>query len=90
MTPDPELEVLGYFTADGGTEATDRLLAARTNGPRAIFAESRRDGLRRAARDPPRRPAGARGHRGDRLRRSPMAELMDLSTVRQPVAEQAA
>ena len=37
--PDPELEVLGYFTADGGTEATDRLLAA-AHRPTAIFAES--------------------------------------------------
>ena len=39
VVPDPELEVLGYFTADGGTEATERLLAAARR-PTAIFAES--------------------------------------------------
>jgi DNA-binding LacI/PurR family transcriptional regulator len=85
---DPGLEVLGYFTADGGTEATDRLLAA-SQRPTAIFAESdemafgalraiRRSGLR-----VPEDVAviGFDDHE--------MAELMDLSTVRQRPAEQA-
>jgi LacI family repressor for deo operon, udp, cdd, tsx, nupC, and nupG len=85
---DPALEVLGYFTADGGTEATDRLLLA-SQRPTAIFAESdemafgalraiRRSGLR-----VPEDVAliGFDDHQ--------MAELMDLSTVRQRPAEQA-
>lgn len=85
---DPELEVLGYFTADGGTEATARLLGA-SQRPTAIFAES--DEMAFGA---------LRAIRCARLRvpedvavigfdDHQMAELMDLSTVRQRPADQA-
>jgi DNA-binding LacI/PurR family transcriptional regulator len=88
IEPDPGLEVLGYFTIDGGTEACERMLAL-PHRPTAIFAESdemaygamralRRHGLR-----VPEDVAliGFDDHA--------TAEVMDLSTIRQPVAAQA-
>jgi DNA-binding LacI/PurR family transcriptional regulator len=88
VKPEPDLEVLGYFTIDGGTEACERMLAL-PDRPTAIFAESdemaygalralRRHGLR-----VPEDMAliGFDDH--------VTADVMDLSTVRQPVAEQA-
>ena len=39
LEPDPALEVLGYFTIDGGMSACDQLLAL-ASPPTAIFAES--------------------------------------------------
>jgi DNA-binding LacI/PurR family transcriptional regulator len=88
VEPDPDLEVLGYFTIDGGGEAASRLLAI-PDRPTALFAESDEMayGAMRAARR-----AGLRVPEDvaiigfdDHVN----AELMDLSTVRQPVAEQA-
>jgi LacI family repressor for deo operon, udp, cdd, tsx, nupC, and nupG len=86
IEPDPALEALGYFTI--GREACERLLAA-PDRPTAIFAESdemaygalwtlRRNGLR-----VPEDVAviGFDDHA--------VAAVMDLSTMRQPVAEQA-
>jgi DNA-binding LacI/PurR family transcriptional regulator len=88
IAPDPDLETLGYFTVDGGTQACERILAL-PDRPTAIFAESdemaygalrtlRRHGLR-----VPEDVAviGFDDHA--------TAEVMDLSTVRQPVGEQA-
>jgi DNA-binding LacI/PurR family transcriptional regulator len=88
IEPDPELQVLGYFTIDGGLEACERLLQL-PDRPTALFAESdemaygamwalRRNGLR-----VPEDVAviGFDDHAN--------AAMMDLSTVRQPVAEQA-
>jgi LacI family transcriptional regulator, repressor for deo operon, udp, cdd, tsx, nupC, and nupG len=88
IEPDPELEVLGYFTIDGGREACERLVSL-PDRPTAIFAESdemaygalwtlRRHGLR-----VPQDVAviGFDDHAN--------AAMMDLSTMRQPVAEQA-
>jgi DNA-binding LacI/PurR family transcriptional regulator len=88
IEPDPELQVLGYFTIDGGLEACERLLRL-PDRPTALFAESdemaygamwalRRNGLR-----VPDDVAviGFDDHAN--------AAMMDLTTVRQPVAEQA-
>ena len=85
---DADLEILGYFTVDGG-EAATRTLLELPCGPTAVFAESdemaygairaiRRHGLR-----VPQDVAviGFDDHAS--------AELLDLSTVRQPVFEQA-
>ncbi|MGI8761244.1 MAG: LacI family DNA-binding transcriptional regulator [Jatrophihabitantaceae bacterium] len=88
VEPDPALEVLGYFTVDGGSEATQRLLAVPER-PSALFAESDEMAygalgtLRRAGLRVPEDVAviGFDDHAN--------AQLMDLSTVRQPVAEQA-
>jgi len=88
IEPDPDLEVLGYFTIDGGGEAASRLLAI-PDRPTALFAESDEMayGAMRAARR-----AGLRVPEDvaiigfdDHV----TAELMNLSTIRQPVAEQA-
>jgi DNA-binding LacI/PurR family transcriptional regulator len=88
VEPDPDLEVLGYFTIDGGGEAASRLLAI-PDRPTALFAESDEMayGAMRAARR-----AGLRVPEDvaiigfdDHVN----AELMNLSTIRQPVAEQA-
>jgi len=89
IEPDPALEVLGYFTVDGGEAAMLNLLD-RAEPPTAVFAESdemaygaimaiRRRGLR-----VPEDVAviGFDDHA--------TAELLDLTTVRQPVAEQGA
>jgi DNA-binding LacI/PurR family transcriptional regulator len=85
---DPDLEVLGYFTIDGGSEACERMLAL-PDRPTAIFAESDEmayGALRALRRHGLRVPddvalMGFDNH--------VMAEVLDLSTVRQPVAEQA-
>ncbi|MDP9094847.1 MAG: LacI family transcriptional regulator [Actinomycetota bacterium] len=88
VEPSPELEVLGYFTAEGGCAATERLMAL-AHPPTAIFAES--DEMAFGA---------LRAFRRARLRvpedvavigfdDQVNAELMDLSTIRQPVSEQA-
>lgn len=88
LEPDPELEVLGYFTADGGTEAAETLLALPER-PTAIFAESDEmaygalRAIRRAGLRVPEDIAviGFDDHE--------FAALMDLSTMHQPVGEQA-
>ena len=85
---DPALEVLGYFTIEGGGEAADRLLRV-PDRPTALFAESDEmaygalRAVRRAGLRVPDDVAiiGFDDH--------PSASLMDLSTIRQPVAEQA-
>lgn len=85
---DDSLEVLGYFTVDGGRAAAETLLALPER-PTAIFAESDEMayGAIRAIRT-----AGLRVPQDvavigfdDNVH----SELMDLSTIRQPVAEQA-
>lgn len=88
IEPDPELEVLGYFTVDGGTDATTRMLELPER-PTAIFAESDEmaygalRAIRRAGLRVPEDVAviGFDDHA--------FAGLMDLSTMHQPVAEQA-
>jgi DNA-binding LacI/PurR family transcriptional regulator len=88
ITPDPALEHLGFFTVQGGAAATEELLG-RPDPPTAIFAES--DEMAYGAL----RVIYARGLRVPEdvavigFDDQPFAELMDLSTVRQPVAEQA-
>lgn len=85
---EPNLEVLGYFTVDGGESATSKLLS-RPNRPTALFAESDEmaygamKAIRRAGLRVPEDVAviGFDDH--------VHAELMDLSTIRQPVVEQA-
>ncbi|MDT4891224.1 MAG: LacI family transcriptional regulator, repressor for deo operon, udp, cdd, tsx, nupC, and nupG [Pseudonocardiales bacterium] len=88
VEPDPALEVLGYFTVDGGSAATRRLLEL-AEPPTGLFAES--DEMAYGALRTIRR-AGLRVPEDiavmgfdDQVN----AEVMDLSTVRQPVAEQA-
>ncbi|MEP6598072.1 MAG: LacI family DNA-binding transcriptional regulator [Actinomycetota bacterium] len=84
-----ELEELGYFTVDGGASATETLLRRRSR-PTAIFAESDEmaygaiRAIRRAGLRVPDDIAvvGFDDHE--------MAGLMDLSTIRQPVADLAA
>lgn len=86
--PDPQLEALGYFTIAGGAEAAQRLMAL-SDPPTALFAESDEMAygalrtLRRAGLRVPHDVAVIGFDDQDN------AELMDLSTVRQPVAEQA-
>ena len=88
VAPDPALEVLGYFTIDGGEQAC-RALMSLPDRPTAVFAESDEmacgalRALRRMGLRVPQDAAimGFDDH--------PTAELMDLSTIRQPVAEQA-
>lgn len=85
---DTELEVLGYFTVDGGAEAT-RMLMQLPEPPSAIFAESDEMAygalreLRRSGLQVP-KDVAVMGF-DDHI----YSELMDLSTVRQPVAAQA-
>jgi LacI family repressor for deo operon, udp, cdd, tsx, nupC, and nupG len=85
---DPALEHLGYFTVEGGREAT-RYLLAQPERPTAIFAQSDEMAY-----------GSLRQIRGAGLRvpediavvgfdDQPLSELMDLTTVRQPVADQA-
>ena len=88
IEPDPCMEVLGYFTIEGGMRACERLLDL-PNPPTAIFAES--DDM----------AYGVMGAMRRRRLRVPEdvavigfddqvnAEMMDLSTMRQPVPEQA-
>jgi LacI family repressor for deo operon, udp, cdd, tsx, nupC, and nupG len=88
VEPDPALEVLGYFTITGGEEGC-RALMALPDPPTAIFSESDEmaygalRALRRLGLRVPQDVAiiGFDDH--------PTAELMDLSTIRQPVPEQA-
>jgi LacI family repressor for deo operon, udp, cdd, tsx, nupC, and nupG len=85
---EPELEHLGYFTVEGGRAAARRLLA-QDEPPDAIFAES--DEMAYGAL----REIHAAGLSvpGDiaviGFDDQPLSDLMDLSTVRQPVADQA-
>ena len=84
---DPTLEVLGYFTPEGGEEAM-RILLDRPDPPTAVFAESDEmaygaiRAIRRRGLNVPDDIAviGFDDHAA--------AEFMDLSTVRQPVAAQ--
>jgi LacI family transcriptional regulator, repressor for deo operon, udp, cdd, tsx, nupC, and nupG len=88
LPADPALEQLGYFTVDGGGAAARRLLAL-PDPPTAFFAESDEmafGALREVRAAGLRVPddvavIGFDDH--------PLSELMDLSTIRQPVAEQA-
>jgi DNA-binding LacI/PurR family transcriptional regulator len=88
IEPEPELEVLGYFTVEGGAEATKQLLAL-ANPPTAIFAESDEMayGALRVLRESGRRVPQDVAVMGfdDHF----LSSLLDLSTIRQPVAEQA-
>lgn len=85
----PELEAIGYFTYDGGEEAMRTLLALDPR-PTAVFVESDEmayGALRAIRREGLRIPEdiaviGFDDH--------VTAELLDLSTVRQPVQEQGA
>jgi DNA-binding LacI/PurR family transcriptional regulator len=85
---DPALEHLGYFTVDGGRAAA-RALLALPERPTAIFAESDEmayGALREI------RAAGLRVPEDIAVvgfDDQPLSELMDLTTVRQPVVEQA-
>jgi LacI family transcriptional regulator, repressor for deo operon, udp, cdd, tsx, nupC, and nupG len=85
---DPAAEVLGYFTTDGGSAAMEALLQL-ADRPTAIFAESDEmayGALRTIRRAHLRVPEDVAVIGFDDQSN---AELMDLSTVRQPVAEQA-
>jgi LacI family repressor for deo operon, udp, cdd, tsx, nupC, and nupG len=88
VEPEPELDQPGHFTPEGGAAATRRLLALGER-PTAIFAESDEmayGALREIGRAGLRVPEDIAviGFDGQ-----PFSELMDLSTMRQPVAEQA-
>jgi LacI family repressor for deo operon, udp, cdd, tsx, nupC, and nupG len=84
-----DLEALGYFTVAGGQAATAELLS-RPNPPTALFAESDEmaygaiRAIRRAGLRVPQdiAVAGFDDH--------VIAELFDLTTVRQPIVDQAA
>src|SRR5579859_4351144 len=85
---DDDLEVLGYFTVDGGGDAMQALLRL-SDRPTAVFAES--DEMAYGALRTIRR-AGLRVPQDIAVigfDDQSNAELMDLSTMRQPVAEQA-
>ncbi|MDT4909109.1 MAG: LacI family transcriptional regulator, repressor for deo operon, udp, cdd, tsx, nupC, and nupG [Pseudonocardiales bacterium] len=85
---DPTAEVLGYFTIGGGSAAMEALLGL-ADRPTAIFAESDEmayGALRTIRRAHLRVPEDVAVIGFDDQSN---AELMDLSTVRQPVAEQA-
>jgi DNA-binding LacI/PurR family transcriptional regulator len=89
LPQDPTLEAVGYFTIDGGEEAMGALLGL-SERPTAVFAESDEmaygamRAIRRAGLRIPDDIAvvGFDDHA--------MADLLDLSTVRQPVQEQGA
>ncbi len=88
IDPDPASEVLGYFTIDGGGDAT-RALLELPDPPTAIFAESDEmayGALRTIRRANLRVPEDVAIIGFDDQYN---AELLDLSTVHQPVAEQA-
>jgi len=86
---DPLLERLGYFTVEGGEAAMLDLLAL-PDRPTAVFAES--DEMAYGAMKAIRRSGLAVGTDVAVLGFDDhaMAELMDLSTIRQPVVEQGA
>ena len=85
---DPGLEILGYFTVDGG-EAATQILLDRAARPTALFAESDEvafgaiRAIRRAGLRIPQDVAVVG------FDDNASASLLDLSTVRQPVIEQA-
>ena len=85
---DPALEVLGYFTIDGGMTACEQLLALPER-PTAIFAESDEMayGALRVIRGQHLTVPGDIALMG--FDDHTIAEVMDLSTVHQPVAAQA-
>jgi DNA-binding LacI/PurR family transcriptional regulator len=88
LPADPALEQLGYFTVEGGGAAARRLLDD-PEPPTAFFAESDEMAFG-ALREV--RAAGLRVPEDIAVigfDDHPLAELMDLSTIRQPVAEQA-
>ncbi|HEX3335192.1 MAG TPA: LacI family DNA-binding transcriptional regulator [Jatrophihabitans sp.] len=85
---DPQLERLGFFTTHGGAEAARDLLTLEPR-PTAMFAESDEmayGALREINRAGLRVPEDVAVIGFDD---QPFAEFMDLSTVRQPVADQA-
>ncbi|MGI8879597.1 MAG: LacI family DNA-binding transcriptional regulator [Jatrophihabitans sp.] len=87
LAADPSHEVLGYFTVDGGEQAMRQMLSVAQR-PTAVFAESDEmaygalRALRRSGLRVPEDIAviGFDDHAS--------ANLLDLSTIRQPVAEQ--
>ena len=89
LTVDPILEVAGDFTVEGGADAMAQLLAQR-HPPTAVFAESDEMAfgamrtLRNAGLKAPQDISliGFDGHA--------LADLMDLTTIAQPVREQGA
>jgi LacI family transcriptional regulator, repressor for deo operon, udp, cdd, tsx, nupC, and nupG len=85
---DPADEALGYFTVDGGEKAMDEILS-RADRPTAVFAESDEMafGAIRAVRRHGLTVPGDMAVVGFDDHAS--ARLLDLSTVSQPVAEQA-
>jgi DNA-binding LacI/PurR family transcriptional regulator len=88
IEPETELDQPGHFTAEGGAAATRRLLDL-DQLPTAIFAESDEmayGALREIGRSGLRVPddLAVIGFDGQ-----PFSELMGLSTMRQPVSEQA-
>jgi LacI family transcriptional regulator, repressor for deo operon, udp, cdd, tsx, nupC, and nupG len=88
IEPDPVEEVVGYFTTDGGSAGMEALLRLPER-PTAIFAESDEmayGALRTIRRAHLRVPDDIAVIGFDDQSN---AELMDLSTVHQPVAEQA-
>ena len=88
VSPDPALELLGYFTVDGGRAAMRRLLALPER-PTAVFAESDEmayGAMREITLAGLRVPDDIAVVGFDD---QPLSELADLTTVRQPVAEQA-
>jgi LacI family repressor for deo operon, udp, cdd, tsx, nupC, and nupG len=85
---DPALERLGYFTVEGGREAA-RYLLDLPERPTAIFAESDEmayGALREISDAGLRVPADIAVIGFDD---QPLSELLNLSTMRQPVADQA-
>jgi DNA-binding LacI/PurR family transcriptional regulator len=85
---DPDLEYLGYFTVEGGREAARRLLDL-ADRPTAMFAESDEMayGALREIRE-----AGLRVPEDVAVigfDDQPLSDLLDLSTIRQPVDEEA-
>ncbi|WP_375476067.1 LacI family DNA-binding transcriptional regulator [uncultured Jatrophihabitans sp.] len=85
---DPELEVLGYFTVDGGRAAMRHLLAL-PDRPSAVFAESDEmayGALREIHRHGLRVPEDVAVVGFDD---QPLSDLLGLTTVRQPVADEA-
>jgi DNA-binding LacI/PurR family transcriptional regulator len=85
---DPALEHLGYFTVEGGRAAMRRLLDL-DDRPSAIFAESDEMayGALREVRDAGLRVPDDVAVIG--FDDQPLSELLDLSTIRQPVVDQA-
>jgi DNA-binding LacI/PurR family transcriptional regulator len=88
IEPDPALERLGYFTVEGGRAAARELLAG-PHPPTALFAESDEMayGALRELHD-----AGLRVPEDVSVvgfDDQPLSELWQLTTVRQPVADQA-